>query len=203
VTALELLGLMAIAHDDAAVLAPGASIIRVRDLGAVVRAAPAASYDPANDAGEYEQLLDALFAQGAVFPAPPGLVFRTVDTLRSWLEQNYVGLAEGLTFISGRCEARVHVRAATHGVLAADDIVTATQEAHDAIRALRPGAVATVTLPQPQPPMLLSVAFLLKANEWNAFSESVLEQERRFTELRFEQTGPWIPHDFVRLDLGV
>ena len=119
-TALELLGLMAIAHDDAAVLAPGASIIRVRDLGAVVRAAPAASYDPANDEGEYEQLLDALFAQGAVFPAPPGLVFRSVDTLRSWLEQNYVGLAEGLTFISGRCEARVHVRPANF-VMSSDD----------------------------------------------------------------------------------
>ena len=193
---------MAVAHDDAVPFAPSVSIIRVRDLGAVVRAAPAASYDPANDTGEYEQLLDALFAQGAVFPAPPGMVFRSIDTLRSWLEQNYVGLAEGLTFISGRCEARVHVRAATHGVLAGD-IATAAQEAHDAIRALRPGAVATVTLPEPQPPVLLSVAFLLKANEWNAFSESVLEQERRFTELRFEQTGPWIPHDFVRLDLGV
>lgn len=201
-TALELLGLMAVAHDDAVPLAPGVSIIRVRDLGAVVRAAPAASYDPANDTGEYEQLLDALFAQGAVFPAPPGMVFRTIDTLRSWLEQNYVGLAEGLTFISGRCEARVHVRAATHGVLVGD-IATAAQEADDAIRALRHGAVATVTLPEPQPPVLLSVAFLLKANEWNAFSEAVLEQERRFTELRFEQTGPWIPHDFVRLDLGV
>ena len=193
---------MAVAHDDAVPLAPGVSIIRVRDLGAVVRAAPAASYDPANDTGEYEQLLDALFAQGAVFPAPPGMVFRTIDTLRSWLEQNYVGLAEGLTFISGRCEARVHVRAATHGVLVGD-IATAAQEADDAIRALRHGAVATVTLPEPQPPVLLSVAFLLKANEWNAFSEAVLEQERRFTELRFEQTGPWIPHDFVRLDLGV
>jgi hypothetical protein len=201
VTALELLGLMAIAHDDAAPLAPGVSVIRVRDLGAVVRAAPASSYDPANDGGDYEQLLDALFARGAVFPAPPGLVFRTADTLRSWLEQNYVGLAEGLAFISGRCEARVHVRAASHR-RPNDDSNTAELEAHDAIRALRHNAVATVTLPEPQAPVLMSVAFLLKATDWNSFSESVLEQERRFTELRFELTGPWIPHDFVRLDLG-
>jgi len=132
---------MAIAHDDAAVLAPGVSIIRVRDLGAVVRAAPAASYDPANDGGEYEQLLDALFAQGAVFPAPPGLVFRSVDTLRSWLEQNYVGLAEGLTFISGRCEARVHVRAATHGVLAGD-IANAAVFVSEATKSLRSDPVS-------------------------------------------------------------
>ena len=39
-------------------------------------------------------------------------------------------------------------------------------------------------------PLLLSVAFLLKASEWNTFSESVLEQERRYPQLRFEQTGP-------------
>ncbi len=193
---------MAVAHDDAAPLAPGVTAVRVRDLGAVVRAAPAESYDPARDRGEYEQLLDALFARGAVFPAPPGLVFRGIDTLRAWMEQNYVGLAEGLTFVSGRCEARVHVRAATH-VHSREGMDALAQEASDALRALRHGAVATVTLPEAQPPVLVSVAFLLKTNDWNVFSESVLEQERRFTDLRFEQTGPWIPHDFVRLDLGV
>jgi hypothetical protein len=193
---------MAIAHDDVEPAAPGLTLIRERDLGAVVRTAPAAAYDPQTDTGEYEQLLDALFARGAVFPAPPGLIFRTADTLRSWLEQNYVGLAEGLAFLSGRCEARLHVRPAPYAT-SAEDLATAVLEAADAVRALRHGAVATVTLPEPQPPVLLSIAFLLKANEWAAFAEAVVEQERRFPQLRFEQTGPWIPHDFVRLDLGV
>jgi hypothetical protein len=202
VTALELLGLMAVANDDVEPAAPGLTLIRERDLGAVVRTAPSAAYDPQTDMGEYEQLLDALFARGAVFPAPPGLVFRTVDTLRSWLEQNYVGLAEGLAFLSGRCEARLHVRPAPY-TTSAEDLATAVLEAADAVRALRHGAVATVTLPGPQAPVLLSIAFLLKANEWASFAESVVEQERRFPQLRFEQTGPWIPHDFVRLDLGV
>jgi hypothetical protein len=202
VIALELLGLMAVAHDDVEPAAPGLSLIRERDLGAVVRAAPAAAYDPQADTGEYEQVLDALFARGAVFPAPPGLVFRSADTLRSWLEQNYVGLAEGLTFLSGRCETRIHVRPAPFAT-SAEDLQTAVLEAADAVRALRHGAVATVTLPDPQPPVLLSIAFLLKANEWASFAEAVGDQERRFPQLRFEQTGPWIPHDFVRLDLGV
>ncbi|MBK5187700.1 MAG: GvpL/GvpF family gas vesicle protein [Gemmatimonadaceae bacterium] len=200
-TALELLGLIAVAHDVAPPV-PGSFVIRVRDLGAVARAAPATAYDPNEDAGEYEQLLDTLFGRGAVFPAPRGLVFRTVDTLRAWLEQNYVGLSEGLAFLSGRCEARVHVRPAGHA-MSADDIAAAAQEAVDAIRMLRHGAVATVTLPEPEPPMLMSAAFLVKASEWGTFSEAVLEQERRYQGLRFEQTGPWIPHDFVRLDLGV
>ncbi|MEO8879873.1 MAG: GvpL/GvpF family gas vesicle protein [Gemmatimonadaceae bacterium] len=201
-TALELLGLMAVAHDDAAPLAPGVSAIRVRELSAVVRAAPAMPYDPASDDGGSELLLDALFARGAVLPAPPGLVFRTADTLRAWLEQNYVGLSEGLTFLSGRCEARVHVRC-SHNGFSASDTETATLEAVDAIRTLRHGAVAVVTLAEPPAPALLSAAFLLKTNEWNVFSEAVLEQEGRYSSLRFEQTGPWIPHDFVRLDLGV
>jgi Gas vesicle synthesis protein GvpL/GvpF len=202
VTPLELLGLMTVAHDDAAPPAPGSLIIRVRDLGAVTRTAPAVAYDPDSDTGEYEQLLEALFARGAIFPAPPGLVFRTAETLRAWMEQNYVGLAEGVSFLSGRCEARVHVRHASHG-MTTEDIEVAKLEAIDAIRTLRHGAVATVTLDEPVLPVLVSVAFLLKASEWNTFSESVLEQEQRYPHLRFEQTGPWIPHDFVRLDLGV
>jgi hypothetical protein len=201
VTPLELLGLMTVAHDDVAP-APGSLVIRVRELGAVTRAAPAMAYDPAADAGEYEALLEALFARGAVLPAPPGLVFRTADTLRAWMEQNYVGLAEGVSFLSGRCEARVHVRAAGHG-LTTEEIEAAKLEAIDAIRTLRHGAIATVTLGEPELPALVSVAFLLKASEWNTFSESVREQEQRYPQLRFEQTGPWIPHDFVRLDLGV
>jgi hypothetical protein len=202
VTPLELLGLMTVAHDDVAPPAPGSLIIRVRDLGAVTRAAPAVPYDPEADTGEYEQLLEALFARGAIFPAPPGLVFRTAETLRAWMEQNYVGLAEGVGFLSGRCEARVHVRPVSHA-MTSEQIDAAKLEAVDAIRTLRHGAVATVTLGEPEPPTLVSVAFLLKASEWNTFSESVLEQERRYAQLRFEQTGPWIPHDFVRLDLGV
>ena len=193
---------MTVAHDDVAPPAPGSLVIRVRELGAVTRAAPAAAYDPSADTGEYQALLEALFARGAVLPAPPGLVFRTADTLRAWMEQNYVGLAEGVSFLSGRCEARVHVRAAGHG-LTTEEIEAAKLEAIDAIRTLRLGAIATVTLGEPELPALVSVAFLLTASEWNVFSESVREQEQRYPQLRFEQTGPWIPHDFVRLDLGV
>jgi hypothetical protein len=201
VTPLELLGLMTFAHDDVAPPAPGSLVIRVREAGAITRAAPATAYDPAADTGEYEALLEALFTRGAILPAPPGLVFRTADTLRAWMEQNYVGLAEGVSFLSGRCEARVHVRAITHG-MTAEEIEVARQQATDAVRTLRHGAVATVTLGEPELPVLLSVAFLLKASEWNTFSESVLEEEKRYPHLRFEQTGPWIPYDFVRLDLG-
>jgi hypothetical protein len=202
VTPLELLGLMTVAHDDAAPPAPGSLVIRVRDLGAVSRAVPAEPYDPATDTVEYEALLGALFARGAVLPAPPGLVFRSAETLRAWLEQNYVGLAEGVSFLSGRCEARVHVRTAD-GIVAIGDLETAKLEAIDALQVLRQGVVATVTLVEAEPPVLFSVAFLLKASEWSAFSDSVVGQQRRYPQLRFEQTGPWIPHDFVRLDLGV
>jgi hypothetical protein len=121
--------------------------------------------------------------------------------MRAWLEQNYVELAEGVAFLSGRCEARVHVRATGHG-LSAEALEEALMEASDAMRALRRNVVASVALPDSRPPVVTSVAFLLKATDWSAFSDAVLDQERRYSDLRFEQTGPWIPHDFVRLDLG-
>lgn len=192
---------MVVAHDDVAPPVPGVSVIRVRDLGAAVRAAPAVPPDPAASAAESERLLDALFARGAVLPAPPGLVFRSAEPLRAWLEQNYVELSEGVAFLSGRCEARVHVRATGHG-LTAEALEEATMEAADAVRALRRSVVASVVLPDPPSPVVTSVAFLLKATDWSAFTDAVLDQERRYSDLRFEQTGPWIPHDFVRLDLG-
>ena len=192
---------MVVAHDDVAPPVPGVSVIRVRDLGAAVRPAPAVPPDPAASTADSERLLDALFARGAVLPAPPGLVFRSAELLRGWLEQNYVELAEGVAFLSGRCEARVHVRATGHG-LSAEALEEAVMEATDAMRALRRNVVASVALPDPRPPVVTSVAFLLKATDWSAFSDAVLDQERRYSDLRFEQTGPWIPHDFVRLDLG-
>lgn len=192
---------MVVAHDDIAPPVPGVGVIRVRDLGAAVRPAPPAPLDPAAATAESERLLDALFTRGAVLPAPVGLVFRSGDTLKQWLEQNYVGLNEGLAFLSGRCEARVHVRVAGKG-LTPEEIEEVSLEAADAMRALRRSAVASVSLSDPKPPALTSVAFLIKATEWAVFSDAVLDQERRYADLRFEQTGPWIPHDFVRLDLG-
>lgn len=192
---------MVVAHDDVAPPVPGVAVIRVRDLGAAVRTAPSAPPDPASSSAESERLLDALFVRGAVLPAPTGLVFQSGDALKRWLEQNYVGLAEGVAFLSGRCEARVHVRVAGHG-LTAEALEEASLEAADAMRALRRGAVASVSLPDPRPPVVSSVAFLLKATDWATFTDAVVDQERRYAHLRFEQTGPWIPHDFVRLDLG-
>src|SRR5256885_1368114 len=166
---------MTVAHDNVAAPAPGSLVIRVRELGAVARAVPVVPYDAGADTGEDEALLDALFARGPILPAPPGLVFRTAETLRAWMEQNYVGLAEGVNFLSGRCEARVHVRPASPA-MTSEEIEAARLEAVDAIRTLRHGAVATVTLDGPEPPVLVSAAFLLKADEWSAFTGSVLEQ---------------------------
>jgi hypothetical protein len=181
---------------------PGVDIIRVRDLGAAVRVAPAVAASPDVAGADHERLLDALFAHGAILPAPLGLVFRSADSARKWLEQNYIGLAEGVAYLAGRCEAGVHGRPASRAP--SDGAIAALErDAGDAMHALRQSAVAFVPLANPIPPVLLSVAFLLKAIEWREFSEEVREQERRYAELRFEQTGPWVPHDFVHLDLGV
>ena len=143
-----------------------------------------------------KQLLDALFARGAVLPAPPGLVFRTADTLRAWMEQNYVGLAEG-AHASSRDDAR---RACTCAPRVTDDRRGDRRREAGGHR-MRSARCATAPwrrsrCPSRQPPVLVSVAFLLKANEWNTFSESVLEQERRYHAAALRADRPVDPARF-------
>jgi hypothetical protein len=55
-------------------------------------------------------VLDALFAERTVLPAPPGTVFRGRDALAEWLELHYFTLVEALNFVDGRAVARVTAR---------------------------------------------------------------------------------------------
>jgi hypothetical protein len=45
-------------------------------------------------------------------------------------------------------------------------------------------------------------AFLVERDRWEAFCALLKEEQRRLPHLRFEQTGPWPPYDFVRLEMN-
>ena len=49
---------------------------------------------------------------------------------------------------------------------------------------------------------VMGCAFLVQRASWTEFSAHVQEQAKRYDELEFEQTGPWPPYDFVRMELG-
>ncbi|HEU4563312.1 MAG TPA: GvpL/GvpF family gas vesicle protein [Gemmatimonadaceae bacterium] len=184
-------------------IVPDVTTLRFRDLAALVRPAPYARLACAEDAlALYRRVVDAAFLHGAVLPAPCGTVFRSADQVRLWMEQNYIALHEGINFVSGRCETRVH--AGVSPLAAADakppELAAAAAES---FRILRRHAVAALPVRRDEGAEVLSAAFLIEQDGWADFAEQVREEGARHPALRLEQTGPWPPYDFVRVDFGV
>lgn len=181
---------------------PGTHLVTVRELGAVVRSAPFARVQPTEpEIDEYHRVVDAVFDRVTVVPAPFGTVFRSADQVARWIDTHYIALTEGMMFVDGRCEARVHITAGEEG---ADDDERADRVAvaAESFRALRRQAAAAVPLRVENARAVLSSAFLVERTRWDEFVGAVAEQGRRRASLRFDVTGQWPPYDFVRLELG-
>ena len=194
---------------DAGPLPAGTEGIAFRDLAAVVQDAAfvRTQLGPA-DIAAHRAVIDGLFVDRPVLPAPPGLVFPGRDALQRWLELHYVALSDGLTFVEGRAEARVHVEriplTPPHGVPALDALAPdVSAAAGDAFRTLRKHAAASLVMRAPEDRPATAVAsFLIERDRWEQFAAAVQEQGRLDPELRYELTGPWPPYDFVRMQFG-
>lgn len=183
---------------------PGVSVLRFRDIGALVEQAPfshAASVQC--DLAHYRGVIERAFRTGAVLPAPCGTLFRGTEHVRRWLEQNYIALNEGIHFVAGRCESRVHVSLRDPEESLTEEAVGAAElAAAECFRLLRRCAVAAVSLPLHLHSTILSGAFLVEQARWAELAEQVRDQAIRRPELLFSKTGPWPPYDFVRMDFG-
>ena len=194
---------------DVAPLPAGTQGISFRDLTAVVQETPLARADllPAERA-THRAVVDALFADRPVLPAPPGLFFPARDSLARWLELHYSALSDALTFLEGRGEARVHVERVPvtppHGVPTLDALAPdVSAAASDAFRVLRKHAAASIVMRPPEDrPATALASFLVERERWAQFEAAVLEQGQQDPELRFRVTGPWPPYDFVRMQFG-
>ena len=184
-------------------LAADTSVMRFRDIAAVARRAAFAPEEPNESVlREYRRVLEEVFERTPILPAPVGTTFRSAEQLQQWLEENYIALVEGLHFVDGRCETRVHV-SGDGETLAGDAEDDAAAAAAECFRVLRRHATAAVPLKRtPEPHGTLSGAYLIERDGWNDFTEQVRELARRHQGLVFEQTGPWPPYDFVRMDFG-
>jgi hypothetical protein len=202
VNGVRLYGVAPLAHADARPLVDSTSLVTLRDIGAIVRPS-AYTIPPLDDTEmlECERIVETVFRAQTILPAPCGTVFKSEDHVRRWLELNYVSLVEGIHFVEGRCEARVHAAAAPGEDGEAPDVDNEAL-ASESFRNLRKYAVAALPL-RPEEGRLMSAAFLLDRPQYSAFGEHVREQARTATGLRFQLTGPWPPYDFVRLDFGV
>ncbi|HEY7894904.1 MAG TPA: GvpL/GvpF family gas vesicle protein [Gemmatimonadaceae bacterium] len=179
--------------------------VRTRDLAALVKPVSDArrELDP-SEIDLHQRIIENAFERGGVLPAPCGTVFRSTEQLRGWMEQNYLALSEGLQFVAGRCEARVHL--SRRPTKESEPPQTAQPAGiTECFRALRRVSAAAMTLPPataPEP-ALFSAAFLLERERWSDFETAVHALAQRHGALVIRQTGPWPPYDFVRLDFGI
>ena len=181
------------------------ALIPFRDLCAVVSDQRSFVLDETTPAvvEEHRRIVDRIFHQASVVPAPVGVVFRSPEVLKRWMELHYVSLTDALEFVEDREVARVHIVRAdgrSDELEAGSDLAAAAAES---FRALRRRAVAAVPLRLEEVTgLVLSAAFLVERDLWKEFSNAVEEQQDAHHLLRFDLTGPWAPYDFVRMQFG-
>ena len=189
-----------------------AEVIPFRELGALARSVPYYAMEPKDDdVAAYRAIVEGIFSTRPVVPAPYGLIFRSRDSLLTWMELHYVTLVDAVRFLEERVMARVRVTPglstsswATREISKVGHDLEVT--AFDSFRVLKKHAVAFVAIDRDDNnPLTIDGAegaFLLEREQWNAFSAVVKDEQRRLPDLRIEQSGPWPPYDFVKLEFG-
>ena len=166
--------------------------VRYRDLEALVR--PAAYRVPRLDdeaVREHQRFVEGAMRRGTILPAPFGLVFRGRRAAIRFLEDQYIGLDEGLAFLDGHFELRLHI--------SGDEDDDGLRElAVHLYSELRRYARAAIPLAAGEG-RLMSAAFLVERSAWIEFVERSDDLDLSNPELTFDVTGPWPPYDFVSI----
>jgi hypothetical protein len=168
--------------------------VRYRELEALVRPVPYAVPELGDaELADHQKLVDRLMRRGTVLPVPFGLVFQGRRAILRFLEDQYIVLDEGLSFLDGHWEMRLHMT----GDADLEELQgTATRLYTD----LRRFARAAIPL-RAQEGRILSAAFLVDRGSWIRFVEQADDLNRAHPELVFDVTGPWPPYDFVNVHL--
>ncbi len=199
--ALSLFGVTVNDAHSAQARASDIETVVVRDIAAICRETDYRATAPSEEAIRlHSEVIAAYSATGPVLPAPVGVVFRSADSVRRWLELHLSTLSDALTFVENRVGGRVHVFAKDE---VADDNGENATRAAESLRALRRAAVATLPLgASARPGTVMSAAFLVEQELWKDFAAEVEAQGRIASPLRFEVSGPFPPYDFVQMQLG-
>lgn len=168
--------------------------VRYRDLEALVRPAPFALPRLDDDRlREHQRIIEATMRRGSILPAPYGVVFRGRRALLGFLQDQYIVLDEGLAFVEGHWELRLHLSPA-HG----DPEPELGELASHVYSELRRLARAALPFPRYEG-RLFGAAFLVERDSWIRFVEKADDLIGTYPELAFDITGPWPPYDFVRI----
>lgn len=169
--------------------------IRYRDLEALVR--PVAYEVPPLDdehVQAHQRVVERLMRRVTVLPAPYGIVFRSRRSLIRMLEDQYLVFDEGLSFLDGHWELRLHLSPASDAGPEAQPLDLTTLIYTE----LRRLARAAVPFSQGED-RVFSAAFLVERGSWLEFMERAGDMSTAHPELSFDITGPWPPYDFVRI----
>jgi|SRR5687767_8992121 len=171
--------------------------IRYRDLDALVRPVPY-ELPPLDEAHvlAHQKTVESAMRRGTVLPAPYGVVFRGRRQLLRVMQEQYLALDEGLSFLDGHWELRLHITSA-----ATEDAAPALDDiAMQLYSELRRHARAAVPFPA-EGKRLMSAAFLVDRSLWLEFMDRAEDLGAAHREVSFDITGPWPPYDFVRVIL--
>jgi hypothetical protein len=198
-----LYGVVPVNAGDGNALAPNTELIIAGDVGAVIRSAAFERVEMCDEQLEaYEEVVESVFERQTILPAPFGVVFRNTDHVTRWLQMHYLTLTEAIHLVEGRCELRMHIRTADEERVNEEPDPAASDAAMELYRSMSREADSAVMLRRPALHAVLSGAFLIDRSEWEAFTAILAAQARKYDTLVVEQTGPWPPYDFVRMDLG-
>jgi hypothetical protein len=181
-----------------------AEVVVFRDLAAVVAERP---YVEVGGEGlrVYREVVESVFREQAVLPAPPGVVFRDRGVLTQWMELHYFTLLDALAYVEDRAVARVAVAASPPADAPAEaggeEVAGRREEAdavlRDVLRVLRRHAVATLAIGGDGAPAAAS--FLVERARWDVFAGVVAQEGERLSDVTLRLSGPWPPYDFVRM----
>jgi hypothetical protein len=172
--------------------APSLTRVRYRNLEALVQPAPFAV--PEMDEArlrDHQRVVESAMRRGTVLPLPFGMVFQGRRAVIRFLEDQHIVLDEGLSFLDGHWELRLHLL----GDVEADGAQELASHLYSDLRRL---ARAAIPLPA-APGRVLSAAFLVERGAWVRFVDRGHDLNRAHPELVFDLTGPWPPYDFVKI----
>ena len=168
--------------------------IRYRDLEALVRPVP---YEVPRLEDQHvlahQRVVESAMRRGTVLPAPYGIVFRGRRQLIRLLQEQYLVLDEGLSFLDGHWELRLHIAPA-----GGEPDAELGDLAMQLYSELRRHARAAVPFPA-EGKRLLSAAFLVERSTWIEFMDRAEDLATGHAEITFDITGPWPAYDFVRV----
>ena len=171
--------------------------IRYRDIEALVKPVPF-EVPPLDETHvqAHQKAVETAMRRGAVLPAPYGVVFRGRRQLIKLLQDQYLVLDEGLSFVTGHWELRLHIAAAGDG----EPDPGIGDLAMQLYSELRRHARAAVPFPA-EGKRLMSAAFLVERTLWLEFMDRADDLGAAHREVAFDITGPWPPYDFVRITI--